>query len=740
MAIARLPIVDGDDGTWGNVLNDFLQVAHNADGTLQAGSVSNTQLDTPTQTTLAKAGSSVQSINTKTPDGSGAVTLAAADVGAVPKSTVTTKGDLLAATGSGAVSRFGVGVDHAVMLADSTQTSGLRWSTSQEVVAEALGWIIVTDPGYGADATGVADSTTAINNALTAAGNLATLSALGATVYAPTGQYKLTAALNVPTGVTFLGGGSNATVLNQTSTTANTIRGSNARNITIKDMSILGPASGTGNGIYLSSTGTYATFDCVLSGMFIKGFPGGAGIVTEDLCTSQISHVRIETCLEGFHIGENGTSGFGGTSVLMTSCYAVACTNRGYFIDKVQYSNFISCATDSCGVGYWISTCTSLAFNGCGAETTVDTSTTYPGHGFYINNGSTSISLNSCQALNINAAGVGYAVVANGGNGCSRIIINTCAVQGLASVPLYSAQVDSTSQASFINFQKHPSAGFNGTGQGNSLFISQEDLGLTAYGQVPVSGDDPFDVWGSSNTALGFGTAVQADVNKRFQIRVDGKHTWGTGSTATDTNLYRTGVGTLTTDGSLQVAGGVLDGNGRDEIAGTVAADHGLKAWNYDPVAALNSSTLVSGTLYLVKVTLRHSTLVSEIVVMCTTGATTLTTNENFVAIFDSTGVRKAVTPDMSGGSFMGAGANPQTYPLGPVTLAAGDYWIGILCNASVPITLSRSAGIGDLINMNLPAATYRFASNGTGRTTMPSSITPSSNTESALSFWMALK
>lgn len=33
--MTRLPLPGGDDGTWGNVLNDFLSVEHNADGTLK---------------------------------------------------------------------------------------------------------------------------------------------------------------------------------------------------------------------------------------------------------------------------------------------------------------------------------------------------------------------------------------------------------------------------------------------------------------------------------------------------------------------------------------------------------------------------------------------------------------------------------------------------------------------------------------------------------------------------------
>lgn len=45
-------------------------------------------------------------------------------------STVTTKGDLIAGTGSGAVTRLGAGTDGYVLTADSTQTSGLKWAAA----------------------------------------------------------------------------------------------------------------------------------------------------------------------------------------------------------------------------------------------------------------------------------------------------------------------------------------------------------------------------------------------------------------------------------------------------------------------------------------------------------------------------------------------------------------------------------------------------------------------------------
>ncbi|HEX6258481.1 MAG TPA: hypothetical protein VFZ48_03305 [Candidatus Saccharimonadales bacterium] len=42
--MARLPTPGSDDGTWGDILNDFLQVAHDTSGTLKANSVDSSAL------------------------------------------------------------------------------------------------------------------------------------------------------------------------------------------------------------------------------------------------------------------------------------------------------------------------------------------------------------------------------------------------------------------------------------------------------------------------------------------------------------------------------------------------------------------------------------------------------------------------------------------------------------------------------------------------------------------------
>ena len=87
--MSRLPQPGGDDGTWGDILNGFLEVEHNADGTLKKAGDISTALSTANSaestanSAQTTANSAVQSVNGKT---GSSVTLAAGDVGAVSSS------------------------------------------------------------------------------------------------------------------------------------------------------------------------------------------------------------------------------------------------------------------------------------------------------------------------------------------------------------------------------------------------------------------------------------------------------------------------------------------------------------------------------------------------------------------------------------------------------------------------------------------------------------------------------
>jgi hypothetical protein len=97
--MSRLPQPGSDHGQWGQLLNDYLSVSHDSDGSLKDGSITGAKLvnDTipvgkltpTTQASLAKADSSVQSVNAVFPS-SGNVTLTPTDIGADPAGSAAT--------------------------------------------------------------------------------------------------------------------------------------------------------------------------------------------------------------------------------------------------------------------------------------------------------------------------------------------------------------------------------------------------------------------------------------------------------------------------------------------------------------------------------------------------------------------------------------------------------------------------------------------------------------------------
>ncbi len=293
MASPRLPIPGDDSGTWGEILNEFLLVSHNGDGSIRAGAVpaSGTPDDNSVSTATLQDGSvtepklavsnapangnvltwtgsdltwqvpasaPVSSVAGKT----GAVALTKGDVGltnvdntsdlgkpistaiqgalndkadigalapvatsgsyddlidtpaipvagtsgstfaagndaritgAIQASTATTKGDILAATGSSAFNRVGIGSNGQVLEVDSTQATGLKWATPASApvssVAGKTGAVTLT----ASDVSGL--STIASTGAYTDISGTPTLSTV-----AVTGAYAdLTGTPAIPT-------------------------------------------------------------------------------------------------------------------------------------------------------------------------------------------------------------------------------------------------------------------------------------------------------------------------------------------------------------------------------------------------------------------------------------------------------------------------------------------------------------------------------------------------------------
>lgn len=165
--------------------------------------------------------------------------------------------------------------------------------------------------------------------------------------------------------------------------------------------------------------------------------------------------------------------------------------------------------------------------------------------------------------------------------------------------------------------------------------------------------------------------------------------------------------------------------------------DHGLIAWAYDPVDALNSNSTTSGTVYLAKVVLRYPATLTSMVFSLATAASGVTANQNFLGIYDSAGTRQAVTAAGAiDAALTSAGTVTGTF-VTPYAAPAGTYWMAFLNNATTPAQLGRTSSFQSTPNVNLAASAYRFCVNGTARTTLATSITPASNTLTGMiTYW----
>lgn len=160
-----------------------------------------------------------------------------------------------------------------------------------------------------------------------------------------------------------------------------------------------------------------------------------------------------------------------------------------------------------------------------------------------------------------------------------------------------------------------------------------------------------------------------------------------------------------------------------------------------DALGIMSTSTApTAGTVYLVKLPVRAAFTATNIWFVVSTAGSGSSTG-SYVGLYSSAGTLLSGSADI--GTQLTTSAVAREIALTtPQALTAGTFvWVAIVTNLASTQPTLRAANYGTVLpNVNLTAASYRIATNGTVLTALPSTITPSSNSASvALGFWFGI-
>lgn len=164
--------------------------------------------------------------------------------------------------------------------------------------------------------------------------------------------------------------------------------------------------------------------------------------------------------------------------------------------------------------------------------------------------------------------------------------------------------------------------------------------------------------------------------------------------------------------------------------------DQGLKSWTFDPVGANVSFGIAAGQLYINRFILLTDQTMNNIVYNVGTAGSGLTAAQNWVAVYDSTGVRKAVSTDQTT-NFGSTGT--KTASTGSISLTAGAYFIAFLANGTTPPSIRGNTNLATLLNAGTTTANPRFAQSGAGQTVTPTTFTVTSAVAGNAALWGAI-
>lgn len=231
----------------------------------------------------------------------------------------------------------------------------------------------------------------------------------GRPVYIPAKVFLIGAALVLHSGTRIFGdrsasfGGDTQSTIKQVTPSAHGITGVDITEFQMEDVLLVGPGSGTGDGVHLTRSANPATRYVSMSRVYVQDF-GQDGISVSNAIVSVFDRVVAEgNGRHGFNF-YGVYKGSAGTSCALNGCFANGNGATGFTLNSMVYVGLNGCAAEHQAIDYDIISCQGISFTGCGSEQN-------QGISWKISDGSLGIGLYSCWSYM--SAGIGVLVTDN---------------------------------------------------------------------------------------------------------------------------------------------------------------------------------------------------------------------------------------------------------------------------------------------------------------------------------------
>ncbi len=550
-----------------------------------------------------------------------------------------------------------------------------------------------TPQDYGATGDGTTDDTSAINSMLAALNSQG-----GGVGLLPWGKYLVSSTISIPPYTRLVGQSAFSLNLNAPSSAVSRIIASAS----------WAPSSSTGIVSFLSQTpgGWSVTAQSSgLRGIYLDGSQNSNANLNGIFFQGPV----YDTHLDDVYIYAAPHNGV----------HAVSQAEAGITPTFPYHQRWSRVSTNLAGnTGYNIVNFTDSTFDGCLAFASV-------ANNWALQNNSNSV-LTACRA-EWSSGGRGFDITGSSG----AITLSGCTTDQNASegLRIHAATGQSTSGGGIAWTGGKIHSDGNGGTNSNGIKVTGSTIPVTITGTVVEAGQK-----GASYYPV---TAIEIDASSSVTVSasiLQGVSTaWSDGGG--NSFVQRRGCLAMVGNPGSQVLSQLTD---IPTVSNPLPEDQNLLAWTFDPALQTANSTASAGVLYLNRIMIRQTTTITNLLLSITTIPSGLTTGANWAGLYTAAGTLLSQTVDQT---TAWATTGLKTMALAAAqTVAPGMYYLGFVANASTttPAFARSTAQGGATVNAGATTATPRYATSGTGQTTLPSSVTITSATANATAWWGA--